>query len=144
MSFYLINDSGETLYLSPSFLKAKFLTLSVSDLQDNKDILFYPEQALWWNYRKPRPLKPGGFKFAVTAKVPIVPIFITMEDSDVIGGDGFPIQKHTIHISKPIYPDDNLSIKENIENIKNENYRVWVEIYEKFYGEPLKFNTKEK
>lgn len=144
--FYgLLMKNCNTLPLSSNrrtmamFLDAVNTVLKRGDL-----VLIYPEQALWWNYRKPRPLKPGGFKFAVTADVPVVPIFITMEDSDVMGGDGFPIQQHTIHISKPIYPDKNLSVKENVENMKNENYKVWVDIYEKFYGEPLKFSTKEK
>ena len=43
---------------------------------------------MWWNYKKPRPFKPGAFKFAVTAEVPIIPFFITMEDTDKIGEDG--------------------------------------------------------
>ena len=39
-------------------------------------ILIYPEQSLWWNYKKPKPLKPGAFKLATKNNVPIVPIFI--------------------------------------------------------------------
>lgn len=144
--FYgLLMKNCNTLPLSSNRkTMALFLNAVNTVLKRGDFVLIYPEQALWWNYRKPRPLKPGGFKFAVSADVPVVPIFITMEDSDVMGADGFPIQQHTIHISKPIYPDENLSSKENIEKMKNENYKVWVDIYEKFYGEPLKFTTKEK
>lgn len=144
--FYgLLMKNCNTLPLSSNRkTMALFLNAVNTVLKRGDFVLIYPEQALWWNYRKPRPLKPGGFKFAVGADVPVVPIFITMEDSDVMGADGFPIQQHTIHISKPIYPDENLSSKENIEKMKNENYKVWVDIYEKFYGEPLKFTTKEK
>ena len=32
---------------------------------------------------------------------------------NIIGEDGFPIQEYTINIGKPIYPDKNLSEKEN-------------------------------
>lgn len=121
------------------FLKAVDTVLKRGDL-----VLVYPEQALWWNYRKPRPLKPGSFKFAVSANVPVVPIFITMEDSDVMGGDGFPIQKHTIHVLEPIYPDEKLSNKENVEQMMDKNYKAWVKVYEDFYKKKLKFTTKEK
>lgn len=102
-------------------------------------ILIYPEQSMWWNYRKPKPLKSGAFKMATRSNAPIIPIFITMEDSDIIGDDGFPVQEYTINIEKPIYPDKNLSEKENTESMKEKNYQVWKEIYENFYKVPLEY-----
>ena len=59
-------------------------------LERGEKVLVYAEQGMWWNYRKPRPLTAGAFKFAAESKVPVLPIFITMSDSDKIGGDGFP------------------------------------------------------
>lgn len=102
-------------------------------------ILIYPEQSMWWNYRKPKPLKSGAFKMATKSNAPVIPIFITMEDSDIIGDDGFPVQEYTINIEKPIYPDKNLSEKENTESMKEKNYQVWKEIYEDFYKVPLEY-----
>lgn len=102
-------------------------------------ILIYPEQSMWWNYRKPKPLKSGAFKMATKSNAPVIPIFITMEDSDIIGDDGFPVQEYTINIEKPIYPDENLSEKENTETMKEKNYQVWKEIYEDFYKVPLEY-----
>lgn len=102
-------------------------------------ILIYPEQSMWWNYRKPKPLKSGAFKMATRSNAPVIPIFITMEDSDIIGDDGFPVQEYTINIEKPIYPDENLSEKENTESMKEKNYQVWKEIYEDFYKVPLEY-----
>ena len=122
----------------------KFLSAVDTILKRGDFVYIYPEQALWWNYRKPRPLKPGGFKFAVTANVPVVPIFVTMEDSDILGADGFPIQEHTVHVGEPIYPDKNLTEKENVNRIKELNYEYWVKVYEDFYKKPLTFTTKEK
>ena len=46
-------------------------------------ILIYPEQSLWWNYEKPKPLKNGAYKIASRSNVPVIPIFITMKDSDI-------------------------------------------------------------
>ena len=106
-------------------------------------ILIYPEQSLWWNYRKPKPLKNGGFKLAARNKVPIIPIFITMEDSNILGEDGFPVQEYTINIEKPIYPDENLNEKQNAEIMKNKNYEVWKKVYEDFYKIPLEYSCEE-
>jgi len=104
-------------------------------------VLVYPEQSLWWNYRKPKPLKDGAYKLAVRNNTPVVPVFITMEDTDVLDGDGYPVQAYTIHICKPIYPKENLSKQENIAYMRDENYRVWKEVYENTYGIPLTYTT---
>lgn len=113
-------------------------------LQKGEFILIYPEQSMWWNYRKPKPLKPGAFKIAVRNNVPVIPIFITMEDSNIIGDDGFPIQEYIVNIAEPIYPDENLSQKENTEKMLNKNYEVWKNIYEDFYKIPLEYTTKKE
>ncbi len=111
-------------------------------LQKGEFILIYPEQSLWWNYRKPKPLKHGAFKMAARNNVPVVPIFITMQDSDKIGEDGYPIQEYTVNIAEPIYPNEQLSYRENIEMMLNKNFEVWKNIYEDFYGIPLEYTTK--
>lgn len=123
---------------------ANFMNAVDEILQRGDFILIYPEQSMWWNYRKPKPLKDGAFKLATRNNVPIIPIFITMADSDIIGDDGFPVQEYTVHIEKPIYPDASLSKKENIEKMSKENFRVWKNIYEEFYGIPLEYTTIKK
>ena len=112
-------------------------------LARGEKILVYAEQGMWWNYRKPRPLTAGAFKFAAESKVPVLPIFITMEDSDLIDGDGFPVQKYTVNILPAIYPDSSKSTKENIEEMKNKNYEEWKKVYEDFYKIPLTYNTEK-
>ena len=120
------------------FIKAVDVILKRGDF-----ILIYPEQSMWWNYRKPKPLKNGAFNFAARSNVPVIPIFITMEDSDIIGDDGFPVQEYTVNIENPIYPDENLTEKENTETMKEKNYEVWKNIYEDFYKMPLEYDTLE-
>lgn len=100
-------------------------------------ILIYPEQGMWWNYRKPRPMQDGAFSLAVRNNAPVVPIFITMEDSDVPDGDGFFVQEYTLHILPAIYPDKTLSHIAAKKDMKNRNYEAWVKTYEEFYGKPL-------
>lgn len=129
-----------TLPLSSNMATMKeFLEGVEYQLRKGHFILVYPEQSLWWNYRKPKPLKPGAFTFAAKAAVPVVPIFICMEDSEVIGPDGFPIQEMTIFVEKPIYPDLSKSQYAQAKAMMDENYRVWKKVYESFYKMPLEY-----
>lgn len=113
-------------------------------LQRGDFILIFPEQSMWWNYKKPKPLKNGAFKLATKNNVPVIPIFITMEDSSIMGEDGFPIQEYTINIGEPIYPNAELSERENTEIMKEKNFTVWKEIYEEFYKIPLEYTTEKE
>lgn len=134
----------DTLPLSSSNETMEQFIKAVDTILQRKDfILIYPEQSMWWNYRKPKPLKNGAFKFAAKNDVPIIPIFITMEDSEVIGEDGFPVQEYIIHIEKPIYPDNKLSIKENTIQMRDKNAEVWKKVYEDFYKVPLQYANEK-
>lgn len=54
-----------TLPLSSNFkTMEKFIAAVDRVLEKNQFVLVYPEQGMWWNYRKPRPLQKGAFTFA--------------------------------------------------------------------------------
>lgn len=135
----------DTLPLSSNRRTMVEFMKSVKTILDRGDfILIYPEQSLWWNYKKPKPLKNGAFKIAAKNNVPIIPIFITMEDSNIIGTDGFPVQEYTLNIGEPIYPDENLSESENQEMMKKKNFEVWKNVYEEFYKIPLEYTCDKE
>ena len=141
---YLFRNSNTLpLATSPKAME-EFIRAVEKILSDDEYILIYPEQSLWWNYKKPKPLKSGAFRFASKNNVPIVPIFITMKNSDKIGDDGFPILEYYINIDKPIYPNENSTVKENTERMKTENFEVWKSIYENFYNIPLEYTTQKE
>lgn len=120
-----LSSNKETMIL---FMK------SVAELLRRGDkVMVYPEQAMWWNYKKPRPLKSGAFKLAAKNNAPVLPIFITMKDSDIIGEDGFAVQKYSIHILPAIYPQKDKSVHENTEAMKEQNYKMWIDKYEEVY-----------
>lgn len=121
----------------------KFVKAINTILRRGDFVLIYPEQSMWWNYRKPKPLKNGAFNFAARSKVPVIPIFITMEDSNIIGEDGFPIQEYTVNISEPIFPSNKLNEKNNTIMLRDKNYEIWKNIYEDFYGVPLEYDIDE-
>lgn len=131
-----------TLPLSSNIGTQKEFIHAVDTLLRRGDfVLVYPEQSMWWNYRKPKPLKSGAYYFAARNGLPVVPCFITMSDSDRTDSSGFPVQEYTIHISKPIYPDPEQNVRENTRRMLDENFGVWKNIYETVYGIPLEYKT---
>ncbi len=140
---YLFRNSN-TLPLSSNATTMKEFVKAVDTILQDKDyILIYPEKSLWWNYKKPKVLKPGAYKMAAKNNVPVIPIFITMKNSDIIGSDGFPINEYHLHIGEPIYPDPSLNIRENTSIMKKKNFVFWKNVYEKFYNKPLEYTTKD-
>ena len=102
--------SCNTLPLSSSHRTMnEFLSAVKKLLSEGNYILIYPEQSLWWNYRKPKPLRKGAYNLAVKNNAAVLPVFITMQDSDVIDSDGFFVQEYTIHICRPIFPNPEIS-----------------------------------
>ena len=117
----------------------KFIDTTQALLREGSFILIYPEQSMWWNYRKPKPLKSGAFSIAVRSGVPVLPCFITMKDSDIEDDNGYFIQEHTIHIGKPIFPDESLPYGKRIEKMMSENSEYWKTVYETEYHIPLTY-----
>lgn len=120
----------------------KFISATDQLLGEGHFILVYPEQSMWWNYRKPKPLKKSAYSIAAKNNVPVLPCFITMKDSDVMGCDGFFVQEYTIHISEPICPDPERSAVKNAEAMMAKNSEIWKDIYEKEYHIPLSYITE--
>ncbi len=122
-----------------------FMTAVNTLLQNKESILIYPERAMWWNYRKPRPFKAGAFKMAYRAGVPVVPTFITMQDDkERLDENGYPLQRHTVHIMSPIYPDKSLGEKLGAEKMCQDAYEAYRQKYEEVYGEKLTFSCDDK
>lgn len=104
-------------------------------LADGDCVLIYPEQSMWYNYKKPRIYRVGAFYYAAKNNVPIVPCFTTLKNLPGYDKDGYPKLKYTVHIMKPIYPDPSLSVHENTQIMMEKNLRLCREKYEEVYGE---------
>ena len=113
-------------------------------LKRGESILIYPEQGMWWNYKKPRPFKIGGFKMAYRAGVPVLPTFITMQDDERLDETGYPIQRFTLHIMPAIYPDASLGEKAGSERMKDEAFACCKDKYEEVYKIPLTYGTEDE
>jgi 1-acyl-sn-glycerol-3-phosphate acyltransferase len=103
-------------------------------------LLVYPEQAMWWNYKKPRKYRIGAYRWASRNNVPVIPCFTTMEDMDEFEDNGLKKQKLTYHIGEPIYPDANLDAKQNAQMMMDKNKEFTVSVYEKTYNIKYEIN----
>ena len=66
-----------------------------------------------------------------------------MRDGEKTDADGYPVQIYTLWFLPPVYPDSSLSVKENAEIMKNKNYALWKETYERVYGKKLVYGEKD-
>lgn len=107
-------------------------------LKQGDFVLIYPEQSMWWNYKKPRPYRIGAFRYAAKNNVPIVPCFVTLSEkyNDKTGKTD---TKYTLHILELIYPDKELTVRENAEKMLEKNAALTRAKYEEIYGIPLTY-----
>lgn len=122
----------------PEYMAGK-LKRAIGEILARGDfILIYPEQEMWFNYKKPRAMRDGAFHWAAQFGVPILPTFTEMQTEEgEPDGDGFYPVKHTLHVLSPIYPDGALSVRENRVAMQRETEGEVRRIYEQVYGIPL-------
>lgn len=78
---YLMNYVGTIpLVQSPSYIANEFPKHLSQALDQNNWVLIYPEQEMWWNYRKPRKLQRGAYYFAAKQNVPVISTFVEIKD----------------------------------------------------------------
>ena len=140
--FNLLTNNCNTIPLSSSrlYMKNKFYPAMKKRLNDGDWILIYPEEEMWFNYKKPRPLKPGAYHFAIKYNVPIISCFIEMREKDEYDGNGFRKIKFILHIMGVIRPEDNSSNRELKEKLMNEDYKLKVKAFEEAYGKKLNYD----
>ena len=138
---YLMNYA-DTIPIStePRYLARVFLSLLKERLVDKKHaILLYPEQEMWFNYRKPRPPKDGAYFFASKLNVPIVSCFVEMVDLTEDDTPEFKKVKYILHVLDVLYPDPQKSVRENTEFLSHTDYTLKKNCYESVYGKELTY-----
>ncbi len=137
---FLMNYA-DTVPLSPNFryLNGEFIKVLGERLKKQEVVLIYPEQEMWFNYRKPRPLKRGAYHFAAKLNVPVVSCFVEMVDLPEKDAPSFYKVKYVLHILGTLYPDPAKSVKENSCDLCERDYALKKAAYEKAYGKPLDY-----
>ena len=138
---FLMNYGG-TIPISaePRYLARGFLSVLKEKLVDKGEaILLYPEQEMWFNYRKPRPPKGGAYFFSAKLNVPILSCFVEITDLDEDDTSEFKKVKYTLHVLDILYPDSEKSAKENTEAMAERDYALKKQCYERVYGKKLSY-----
>ncbi|MBR0134431.1 1-acyl-sn-glycerol-3-phosphate acyltransferase [Candidatus Saccharibacteria bacterium] len=123
----------------PNYILKTFIPRVKELVEAGEFVQIYPEEELWFNYRKPRPCKRGTYLFAAQAKAPVVPIFVEMIDTEKDDNDQFKELKYIVHVLDPIYPDPKKSDRQNSIDMAKQDYDERVACYEKVYGKKLDY-----
>lgn len=124
----------------PHYLKGEFMSVLKECTDKGEFVLIYPEQEMWFNFRKPRTLKRGSYRFAAELGVPVLPCFVEIIDKKKKDTEKFFKVKYRLHILPPIFPDGNLSVRENSIEMCKEDSDLKRETYEKVYGKSLTYD----
>lgn len=137
---FLMNYA-DTIPLSQDFryLTKDFLEVLQEQLDQKEVVLIYPEQEMWFNYRKPRPLKRGAYHFAAKLNAPIVSCFVEMIDTEEKENEEFYKVKYRLHILGTLYPDSAKSAKLASQELCEKDYALKKDAYERIYGKPLTY-----
>ena len=134
--------AGGMLPLSDNIEAMKNLNRAVGHyLSKGNYVAVYPEQAMWWNYEKPRPFKDGAFTFAVKYRVPVIPCFITFRHTGIFDANGVETKYLTLHVMEPLYPDLSKPRHQAVEELRDRNYAACCAKYEEVYGRPVVYET---
>lgn len=139
---YIMNYA-DTIPISqePHYLAKGFFAVLKERLVEKKDaVLLYPEQEMWFNYRKPRPPKNGAYLFAAKLNVPIISCFVEITDLDEDDTKEFKKVQYTLHILDVLYPDPTKTVRENTEFMSEKDYTLKKECYETVYGKKLTYD----
>ncbi len=121
------------------YLEQLFSSRLNSLFEKNQWVLIYPEQEMWFNYRKPRPPKRGAYYYAAKCKVPIISCFVEMRDLEKRDNEEFRKVRYTLHILPPIFPDKAKSVRENSVYMMQTDYAQKRSAYESIYNKELTY-----
>ncbi len=138
---YLMNNLDTIpINKSPNYINKIFIPELKKVFEKGHVVLIYPEEEMWFNYRKPRPCKRGTYQFASLLEVPIISLFTEMIDLDEPDNDEFNQVKYKVHILKPLYCEPTKSLKDNSIALANQDYEQKKQAYEKAYGKKLTYD----
>lgn len=127
------------IWEEPRYLARDFIGVLGDNLKKNRSVLIYPEQEMWFNYRKPRPPKRGAYLFAAKLGVPVVCCFVEMINKDKKDTDEFYKVKYRLHILDVLYPDQSKNTREISTEMSEKDYALKIAAYERIYGKKLDY-----
>ncbi len=137
--FFTNNIDIIPICANKSYMENHFGRLIQETLAQKRFILIYPEQEMWFNYRKPRPGKRGAYYYAAKNNVPVISCFVEIQELPEMQTEEFHKIEYTLHVLKTIYPDPTKSVRENSVAMMEIDYQQKKAAYEEAYGKPLTY-----
>lgn len=135
--FLMRNCNTMPISSSASYMARNFKPALKQKLSSGELVLIYPEQEMWYNYKKPREMRIGAYHYAAEFGVPIIPCFTEMREESDTDDIGFYRVKHILHIMSPIYPDPALCQREARDKLYIADREAKRACYERVYGVPI-------
>ena len=139
---FLMNYA-DTIPISPEphYLARDFMKILKEKIIDKKEaVLLYPEQEMWFNYRKPRPPKKGAYYYAAKLNVPVLSCFVEVIDTDKDASEQFKKVRYVMHVLGLLTPDKTKNAKENSQILADRDYELKKKCYEEVYNKPLDYS----
>lgn len=119
------------------FMETEFPNQIENALDENKLVLIYPEQEMWFNYRKPRPCKRGAYLYAVKFNVPVISLFVEQQVKST------HLHTFRVHVLPVIYPDRQLDERTASLRMQHTDYEQKCAAYVMAYGKKLTYDFEE-
>lgn len=119
------------------FMETEFPAQIKKALDNNRLVLIYPEQEMWFNYRKPRPCKRGAYLYAVKFNVPVISLFVEQSVRST------HLHRFKVHILPVIYPDRQLDERTASLKMQHTDYEQKCAAYVKAYGKKLTYDFED-
>lgn len=139
LGFVMNYDDTIPLSGRPSFLNGPFTQMLTAAFEGHHWVLIYPEQEMWFNYRKPRPPKRGAYFYAAAAGVPIISCFTEIRDLPDRENQQLREVRYILHVLDPIYPNPKLSVRDNSFQMMERDYQQKCQAYEAAYNKKLTY-----
>ncbi len=128
----------------PHYLAHDFYALLRERLVEKGDaVLIYPEEELWYHYRKPRPPRNGAYFYATKLNVPILSCFVEIIDTGEAENEEFNRVRHVLHVLGVLYPDPTLCARENMQMLASADHALKKACYERVYGKALTYRFED-
>lgn len=146
LGFYMNYTDIIPITSDGSYMKKDFYHMLKEQMKKGQYVLIYPEQEMWFNYRKPRPPKRGAYYYAAKLQVPVISCFVEMRElpEKEKNTEEFYKIRYIVHVLEPIWPDSKKSVRENSIIMMNRDYEQKKAAYERAYGKPLTYEFCEE
>lgn len=100
-------------------------------------VLIYPEQEMWWGWRRPRPCKRGAYYYACLFHKPVISCFVEIRDEKAM--DQYPFHKvrYTLHVLDLLVPPKDKSARIASKEMAERDYQLKKDAYERIYGKKI-------